>query len=89
MWRIIAPSGYLFIHTAEAGTWQLYTDPTHVQGFSLNSLDYFDPATRIGQNYSYSDKKWTIRKRTTDESGLAFILQPIKESVAARKKVRV
>ena len=89
LWRIIAPSGYLFIHTAEAGTWQLYTDPTHVQGFSLNSLDYFDPATRIGQNYSYSDKKWTIRKRTTDESGLAFILQPIKESVAARRKVRV
>ena len=82
LWRITAPGGYVFIHTAEAGTWQLYTDPTHVQGFALNSFDYFDPSTRIGGVYSYSERKWTIRKRTTDESGLAFILQPNKESHA-------
>lgn len=86
LWRILSPEGHLFVHTAEQATWQLYTDPTHIQGFALNSMDYLDPETRHGQEYSYSDRKWKLLKRTIDESGLCFILTPRKEPVKVRRK---
>lgn len=78
LWRITAPGGYVYIHTAEAGSWQLSMDPTHTQGFFLQSFDYFDPDTRHGQQYSYSDKKWKIIRRTEDPAGLCFVLTPRK-----------
>jgi glycosyltransferase involved in cell wall biosynthesis len=78
LWRITAPGGYVYIHTAEAGTWQLQLDPTHVRGFMLNSLDYFDPDTQYGQTYTYSERKWKIVKKGIDDAGLVFILQPRK-----------
>lgn len=78
LWRIC--DGYVYIHTAQIGTWQLYKDPTHLQGFDLEAMDYFDPATRWGETYSYSNKKWKVVKKTTDGGGgLIFVLQPRKE----------
>jgi len=53
-------------------------DPTHTQGFYMESLDYFDPDRRYGQAYSYSDRKWRIMKKSRDHGGLAFVLQPRK-----------
>jgi hypothetical protein len=81
LWRVMAPEGYIYIHTAEAGSWQLNMDPTHTQGFLLNSFDYFDPETRHGKEYSYSEKKWKIVRRTEDAAGLHFILQVRKDPV--------
>lgn len=78
LWRIVAPGGYLYIHTAEAGSWQLNMDPTHRQGFFLQSFDYFDPDTRHGKEYSYSERKWKVVKRTEDAAGLYFVLTPRK-----------
>ena len=83
LWRILAPGGYVYIHTAEAGSWQLSMDPTHTQGFYMESLDYYDPERRYGQTYSYSDKKWRIVRKTNDNSGLSFVLQPRKAEVLA------
>lgn len=81
LWRIMAPDGYLFIQTAEAGSWQLSYDPTHTRGFYLGSFDYFDPDTRAGTQYSYSDRKWKICKRTIDGGGtLTFVLQVRKDA---------
>ncbi len=78
LWRITAPGGHVYIHTAEAGSWQLQLDPTHVQGFRLESMDYLDPDTRHGTVYTYSDKKWKVEVKTRDPGGLLFILQPRK-----------
>lgn len=89
LWRIMAPGGHLFIHTAEAGSWQLNMDPTHTQGFFLQSFDYFDPETRHGQQYSYSDRKWKIVRRTEDLAGLHFILQVRKDPVEPKARERV
>ena len=86
--RIVAPGGYIFIHTAEAGSWQLNMDPTHTQGFMLNSFDYFDPKTRHGDIYSYSDRKWKIVKRSEDPAGLFFVLTPRKTKVLRPAKLR-
>lgn len=88
LWRIMAPGGYLYIHTAEAGSWQLNMDPTHTQGFMLQSFDYFDPDTRHGTEYSYSDRKWKVVRRTEDAAGLHFMLQVRKDPVEPKKVTR-
>jgi len=79
LWRITAPDGYVAIHTCEAGSWQLMTDPTHVRGFTLDSFDYFDPDTDWGRTYTYSTRQWKLCMKTVDSSGLLFVLQPRKE----------
>lgn len=88
-WRILAPGGYIYIHTAEAGSWQLNMDPTHTQGFMLQSFDYFDPETRHGKEYSYSNKKWKIVKRSEDPSGLYFVLQVRKSAGRIKKTEKI
>ena len=80
--RILRPGGYLYIHTAEAGSWQLAMDPTHVVGFRPESLDYFDPERSYGEVYCYSERGWRVVRRTSDAGGLLFILQPRKVAVA-------
>lgn len=78
LWRITAPGGYVLIHTAEAGSWQLLQDPTHVRGFAMDAFDYYDPETQWGQIYPYSERKWEVVKKTADSAGLIFILRPRK-----------
>lgn len=78
LWRITAPDGHVFIHTAEEGSWQLATDPTHVRGFRLDSFDYFDPETQRGATYPYSDRQWKMRLRSIDNAGLTFVMAPRK-----------
>lgn len=81
LWRVIAPGGYLFIHTAEAGSWQMSMDPTHIRGFKLNSFDYYDPETPYGNQYRYSERTWKIAKRTLDSTGgIVVLMTPRKES---------
>jgi len=79
LWRVLRPGGYVYIHTAEAGSWQLNMDPTHRQGYMINSFDYYDPDMRLGSEYNYSERKWRVCKRSIDDSGLVFVLQPRKE----------
>lgn len=81
LWRIIKPDGYVYIHTAEAGSWQLMKDPTHVRGFMPDSLDYYDPGTVTGRAYTYSQRQWSVVRRTMDNGGLVFVLQPRKAAV--------
>lgn len=79
--RVMRPGGYVYIHTAEAGSWQMMKDPTHVQGFQTSSFNYYDPAFPEGEHYAYTDRKWKIVKRTMDAGGLVFVMQPRKEAV--------
>lgn len=82
--RILRPHGYVYIHTAQVGSWQLFTDPTHVRGFTLESFDYFDPERLWGKSYPYSERKWKLITATDDDrGGLIFVLQPRTALVAA------
>lgn len=84
LWRILRPTGHLYIHTAETGSWQLFTDPTHVRGFTLESFDYFDPKTKWGghSDYDYTDRKWQVVHKTSDNAGgLMFLMKPRKEAL--------
>lgn len=79
LWRVTAPGGHVFIHTCEAGSWQHSMDPTHVHGFNLNSFDYYDPETRYGTQYKYTEKGWKLVKKGRDPSGgLIYVLTPRK-----------
>lgn len=81
LWRVMRPGSYLYIHTAEAGSWQLMKDPTHIQGFTPHSFNYYDPSTPEGEHYSYTERKWRIMQRTADAGGLVFVMQPRKTGV--------
>ncbi len=82
--RILRPHGYVYIHTAQVGSWQLFTDPPHVRGFTLESFDSFDPERQWGEAYPYTDRKWKLVNATDDGAGgLIFVLGPRKELVPA------
>jgi len=60
-WRLLRPSGHLFV---KLPYWQSdisHQDPTHRWFFSLKSLDQFDPDMTRGQEYAfYTPFKWKI-----------------------------
>lgn len=79
-WRILKPDGLMMICTVEHDSWQHRTDPTHKRGFTLNSFDYFDNRTILGNNYghAYTDKRWNIlRKGTTPTGELLFVFKKV------------
>lgn len=87
LWRVVAPDGHLFIHTAEAGSWQHRMDPTHVRGFMLNSFDYYDPETPAGRTYRYTERGWKIVKRTIDQTGgIVVVMTPRKDAVPVEER---
>jgi glycosyltransferase involved in cell wall biosynthesis len=83
-WRILKPDGHLVLVTVRTGSWQHLTDPTHVRGFTLNSFDYFDRDTVLGEDYgnAYSNREWSIIKKAATPSGeLLFIIKKIDNGV--------
>ncbi len=66
IWRIVKPVGQFYIRTNYYQREQAYCDPTHQHYFTLDSFDFWDPATRFGIKYPYSDKKWKIISRQFD-----------------------
>ena len=75
-WRIIKPGGHLVIRTTYFMSEQAYRDPTHFHFFTLESFDYFDPDTVLGNVYGwYSDRKWKICRRALDGYETKFDLQ--------------
>lgn len=65
-WRILKVGGELVIqvpHWQSPNTW---IDPTHVRGYDMRSMDYFDPSTDLGRDYGYySDHKFMVAKELT------------------------
>lgn len=75
-WRIIKPTGHLYIRTTYFSSEQSYTDPTHFHFFTLESFDFFDPDTNMGKSYPwYTDKKWTVVKKGISGQESVFDLQ--------------
>lgn len=63
-WRILKPKGILvakFPYWKSEGCWN---DPTHIRGYALKSMDYFDPDTEHGTLYDfYTPFKWKLLKK--------------------------
>jgi SAM-dependent methyltransferase len=75
-WRIVKPTGHLYIRTTYFRSEQSYKDPTHLHFFTLDSFDFFDPDTDTGTKYPwYSERKWTVVKKGISGQETVFDLQ--------------
>lgn len=77
MYRILKPGGQLRIQTPSYKAEFLHIDPTHVRGFHLDSLDFFDKETDFGKAtgfYSKADFK-ILDKYEHENLNLTFILE--------------
>lgn len=79
-WKLIKKDGYLVVKYPHYKSETSYIDPTHRWHLTENSLDYVDPSTQLGKDYSYyTDYKWTITsKGIVKERNVKVILRPIK-----------
>jgi len=60
-WRIMRPGGRLKLKVPRWDAEGSWDDPSHYWKFTLNSLDYFDPETAKGKQYTfYTPYKWKI-----------------------------
>ena len=59
LWRVIKPDGKLDLKLCGWKNESYWIDVTHKRAFHQKSMDYFDPDTEIGKEYSYyTTKKW-------------------------------
>ena len=74
--RILKVGGSLRIRTTYWKTENSFTDPSHYHFFTLQSFDYWDPATQIGKEYGwYTKAKFKILSKDVDGQELEFVLQ--------------
>lgn len=63
-WRIMQYNGILYLVLPLWNHPNSFRDPTHRWRFTEDSLDYFDPSTKIGQDYGfYTPYKWKVEKK--------------------------
>lgn len=76
--RILKPGGVLFIQTPGWKADFLWIDPTHVRGFDVQSMDFFDPSKHFGQTTGfYSKCKFNVRAEELANHNLRFWMEKI------------
>lgn len=76
--RILKPGGTLFIQTPGWKADFLWIDPTHVRGFDIQSMDFFDPTKHYGQTTGfYSKCKFKVRAEELENHNLRFWMEKI------------
>ncbi len=76
--RILKPGGQLYIQTPGWKAEFLWIDPTHVRGFDIQSMDFFDPTTHFGQTTGfYSNCKFKVRAEELANHNLRFYMEKI------------
>jgi SAM-dependent methyltransferase len=74
-WRILKPKGLLNLRTPHFASDNSWIDLTHLHHFHQNSLDYFDPETKLGAKYPfYTRRKFKILRKETLTDGSIFLL---------------
>ena len=58
MWRVMKGEGQLTLMTPYAGSSQFWNDPTHINGFTEKTFEYFDPQYAFYQ--VYKPRPWKI-----------------------------
>ena len=68
--RIIKQGGVMDLRVCGWRNPNGWVDITHKRLMDVKSMDYFDPTTDLGSQYSfYTDKKWKILKASEDRKG--------------------
>jgi len=76
--RILKPGGTLFLQTPGWKAEFLWIDPTHVRGFDIQSMDFFDPDTHFGKTTGfYSKCKFKVRAEELPNHNLRFWMTKI------------
>lgn len=77
-WRILKPGGELYIQTPGWKAEFLWIDPTHVRGFDIQSMDFFDPEKPFGKSTGfYSPHKFSVRAEELPNHNLRFWMKKI------------
>jgi len=75
IWRVSKPGALLTVRGPYWGP-QVAADVTHLRGFVEGSFDHFDPATPMGQKYSYyTPFKWQVIGEHREGSNIVFELE--------------
>ncbi len=76
--RILQPGGELYIQTPGWRAEFLWIDPTHVRGFDIQSMDFFDPTTHYGTTTGfYSKCKFKVKAQELPNHNLRFWMEKI------------
>lgn len=76
--RILKPGAELFIQTPGWKAEFLWIDPTHVRGFDIQSMDFFDPSKHYGQTTGfYSKCKFEVKAEELENHNLRFWMKKI------------
>lgn len=77
-WRILEHGGELFIQTPGWRAEFLWIDPTHVRGFDIQSMDFFDPEKPFGKSTGfYSPYKFSVRAEELENHNLRFWMKKV------------
>lgn len=69
-WNLLKSGGILNLKVCGWKNPNFHKDPTHKKAYDIDSFDYFDPDTQLGQEYSYyTDRKWKILEKILDRKG--------------------
>lgn len=61
--KLLIPNGWLTIRAPHSTSRNLWLDPTHRRAFELESFDYFDWSTHLGEKYQYGSFDWRVFDR--------------------------
>lgn len=71
--RILKPSGLLWIQTPSWDADFLWVDYTHVRGYDIRSMDFFDPDTDFGRATGFYGKaKFKVMASKSENNNLTF-----------------
>jgi len=74
-YRILEPSGILWIQTPRFDSPNLPIDLGHVKGFHERSMDYFDESTDLGRDYGYYTAcKFKVDAVVTESLNIQFTM---------------
>lgn len=74
--RILKPGGTLYMQTPGWRAEFLWIDPTHVRGFDIQSMDFFDPEKHYGKTTGfYSKCKFKVRSEELENHNIRFWME--------------
>tara|TARA_B100001245_G_C22893021_1_gene430415 strand:+ start:35 stop:1486 length:1452 start_codon:yes stop_codon:yes gene_type:complete len=74
--RILKPGGTLYMQTPGWKAEFLWIDPTHVRGFDVQSMDFFDPDKHFGKTTGfYSKCKFKVKSEELENHNIRFWME--------------
>lgn len=74
IWRMMKKGGELVIAVPYGGSRAFWQDPTHINGFTEVTFEYFDPKLNPTLYGIYSPKPWRITRRFWHPEGMLEVV---------------